>query len=87
MVKIFVALRFRISFNDSINASPRIRAHYEQLSEFERGRVIRLKEAGWANRRITRHMIRSDVVMRRFLQEWVDSGRYQRHDVTVDLRP
>ncbi|GFX20401.1 HTH_Tnp_Tc3_2 domain-containing protein [Trichonephila clavipes] len=36
----------------------RIRAHYEQLSEFERGRIIRLKEA-----------------------EWVESGRFQRHDV------
>ncbi|GFW04133.1 HTH_Tnp_Tc3_2 domain-containing protein [Trichonephila clavipes] len=34
----------------------RIRAYYEQLSEFERGRIIRLKEAGWTNRRIARHM-------------------------------
>ncbi|GFU19184.1 hypothetical protein TNCV_4397681 [Trichonephila clavipes] len=25
-----------------------IRAHYEQLSEFERGRIIGLKEGGWA---------------------------------------
>ncbi|GFX04580.1 hypothetical protein TNCV_901081 [Trichonephila clavipes] len=32
----------------------RIRAHYEQLSEFEGGRIIGLKEAGWANRRIVR---------------------------------
>ncbi|GFU10167.1 hypothetical protein TNCV_3449501 [Trichonephila clavipes] len=28
----------------------RIRAHYEQLLEFERGRIIGLKEGGWANR-------------------------------------
>ncbi|GFW61871.1 hypothetical protein TNCV_4668961 [Trichonephila clavipes] len=34
----------------------RIRAHFEQLSEFERGPIIGLKEAGWANRRIARHM-------------------------------
>ncbi|GFX65359.1 hypothetical protein TNCV_3169061 [Trichonephila clavipes] len=27
-----------------------IQAHYEQLSEFERGHIIELKEAGWANR-------------------------------------
>ncbi|GFT54683.1 integrase catalytic domain-containing protein [Trichonephila clavipes] len=33
----------------------RIRAHYEQLSEFERGRIIGQKEAGWANWRIARH--------------------------------
>ncbi|GFW19930.1 hypothetical protein TNCV_866361 [Trichonephila clavipes] len=38
----------------------RIRAHYEQLSEFERGRITGLKEAGWTNRRITRHMGRKD---------------------------
>ncbi|GFV59867.1 HTH_Tnp_Tc3_2 domain-containing protein [Trichonephila clavipes] len=57
----------------------RIRAHYEQLSEFERGRMVRLKEAGWANRRIFRHIGRSDVSIRRCWQEWVDNGRFQRH--------
>ncbi|GFW54314.1 HTH_Tnp_Tc3_2 domain-containing protein [Trichonephila clavipes] len=30
----------------------RVRAHYQQLSEFERGRIIGLKERRWANRRI-----------------------------------
>ncbi|GFT46570.1 transposable element Tc1 transposase [Trichonephila clavipes] len=30
----------------------RNRAHYKQLSEFERGRIIGLKEARWANWRI-----------------------------------
>ncbi|GFV37895.1 hypothetical protein TNCV_2663081 [Trichonephila clavipes] len=33
-----------------------IREHYEQLSEFERGLIIELKQAGWVNRRIARHM-------------------------------
>ncbi|GFU10304.1 transposable element Tcb1 transposase [Trichonephila clavipes] len=58
----------------------RIRAHYEQLSEFERGCFIRLKEAGWENRRIARHMGRSDTAIRSCWQEWVDSGRFQCHD-------
>ncbi|GFW20587.1 HTH_Tnp_Tc3_2 domain-containing protein [Trichonephila clavipes] len=58
----------------------RIRAHYEELSEFERDRVFGLKETGWANRRIARHMGRSDVAIRRCWQEWVDNGRFQRHD-------
>ncbi|GFX58534.1 HTH_Tnp_Tc3_2 domain-containing protein [Trichonephila clavipes] len=57
-----------------------IRAHYEQLSEFERGRSFELKEAGWANRRITRHMGRSDAAIRRSWQEWVKNGRFRRHD-------
>ncbi|GFW21658.1 hypothetical protein TNCV_4281731 [Trichonephila clavipes] len=37
----------------------RIPAHYEQLSEFERGRIIGLKKAGWVNRRIARHMVKA----------------------------
>ncbi|GFV68545.1 HTH_Tnp_Tc3_2 domain-containing protein [Trichonephila clavipes] len=48
--------------------------------QFERGRIIGLKEAGWANRRITRHMGRSDAVIRRFWQEWVVNGRFQLHN-------
>ncbi|GFW36137.1 uncharacterized protein TNCV_4930001 [Trichonephila clavipes] len=43
----------------------RIRAHDEQLSEFERGRIIGLKEGGWANRRFARHIGRSNAVFRR----------------------
>ncbi|GFU19140.1 HTH_Tnp_Tc3_2 domain-containing protein [Trichonephila clavipes] len=57
-----------------------VRAHYEQLSEFERNRIIELKEGGRANRRITRYMNRSDAVIRRCWQEWVENCRFQRHD-------
>ncbi|GFW84018.1 HTH_Tnp_Tc3_2 domain-containing protein [Trichonephila clavipes] len=57
-----------------------IRAHYEQLSVFERGRIIELKEGGWANQRIAGHMGRSDGPIRRCWQEWVGNGRFQRHD-------
>ncbi|GFU10835.1 hypothetical protein NPIL_497681 [Nephila pilipes] len=53
----------------------RIRAHYEQMSRFENGRIIGLKEARWANRRIARHMGLSDAAIRRYRQEWV-----QRHN-------
>ncbi|GFV93880.1 hypothetical protein TNCV_1811351 [Trichonephila clavipes] len=52
-----------------------IRAHSEQLSEFERG-IIGLKEGGWANQRIARHMGRSDAAIRRRTQEFVGSGRF-----------
>ncbi|GFS94555.1 HTH_Tnp_Tc3_2 domain-containing protein [Trichonephila clavipes] len=57
-----------------------IRAHDEQPSEFDRGRIIGLKEAGWTTRRIARHMGRSNVTIRRCWQEWVGSDRFQRHD-------
>ncbi|GFX74153.1 hypothetical protein TNCV_2911861 [Trichonephila clavipes] len=39
----------------------------------------RLKETGWANRRITHHTNRSDAAIRRYWQEWFDD-RFRRHD-------
>ncbi|GFY05581.1 HTH_Tnp_Tc3_2 domain-containing protein [Trichonephila clavipes] len=51
-----------------------------QASEFDRGRIIRLKEECWSNRRIARHMGRSDAAIRRCWQELVDNGRFQSHD-------
>ena len=58
----------------------RIRAHYKQISEFDRGRIIGLKEAGWTNRRIARHLSRSDATIRRCWQGWIENGRVQRQD-------
>ncbi|GFV04620.1 transposable element Tcb1 transposase [Trichonephila clavipes] len=57
-----------------------IRAHFEQLSEFERGRINEQKEAGWTNRRIACHMGRSDAAIRRCWQEWVENDRFQRYE-------
>ncbi|GFX03591.1 HTH_Tnp_Tc3_2 domain-containing protein [Trichonephila clavipes] len=65
----------------------RIRAHCEQLSEFERGRFIGMKETGWTNRRIARHMGRSDAAIRRCWQRWVDNGKFQRRpSATADRK-
>ncbi|UYV62219.1 Transposase, partial [Cordylochernes scorpioides] len=66
----------------SIVSMPRqkIRAHYEHMSEFETGRAIGLKEAGWSNRLIARHLCRSDAAIRRCWQKWVNNGRMQRQD-------
>ncbi|GFS60790.1 uncharacterized protein TNCV_2001821 [Trichonephila clavipes] len=57
----------------------RILAYCEQLSEFERDRIIGLKEGYWANRRIVRHAGPSDAAIIRCWQEW-DSGRFVHHD-------
>ncbi|GFU74542.1 uncharacterized protein TNCV_550811 [Trichonephila clavipes] len=56
-------------------------AHYEQLSEYERGHIIELKEAGWANRRIVRHLGRNDATIRRCWPERVNSGIFQCQNV------
>ncbi|GFU35591.1 HTH_Tnp_Tc3_2 domain-containing protein [Trichonephila clavipes] len=52
----------------------------QQLFEFERGRIIGLKEGGWANRRIARDMGRRDAAIIRCWQEWVNNGKFLRHD-------
>lgn len=57
-----------------------VREQYAQMSAFERGRMVGLKEAGWSNRRIARHLDRSDATIRRCWQEWVNHGRTQRRE-------
>ncbi|GFT68067.1 transposable element Tcb1 transposase [Trichonephila clavipes] len=56
----------------------RNRRQYEQLADFDRGRIIGLREAGWSNRRIGRHLGRSDMVVARCWQQWITEGRVYR---------
>ncbi|GFU38496.1 putative DD41D transposase [Trichonephila clavipes] len=60
------------------DASKRNRRQYEQLTDFDRGRIIGLREAGWSNRRIDRHLGRSDMVVARCWQQWITEGRVYR---------
>ncbi|GFU72302.1 transposable element Tcb1 transposase [Trichonephila clavipes] len=53
----------------------RNRRQYEQLTDFDRGRIIGLREAGWSKRRIGRHLGRSDMVVARCWQQWITEGR------------
>ncbi|GFW69901.1 HTH_Tnp_Tc3_2 domain-containing protein [Trichonephila clavipes] len=55
----------------------RNRRQYEQLTDFDRGRIIGLREAGWSNRRISRHL-GSDMVVARCWQQWITEGRVYR---------
>ncbi|GFT76895.1 transposable element Tcb1 transposase [Trichonephila clavipes] len=56
----------------------RNRRQYEQLTDFDRGRIIGLREAGWSNRRIGRHLGRNDMVNARCWQQWITEGRVYR---------
>ncbi|GFU44916.1 transposable element Tcb2 transposase [Trichonephila clavipes] len=40
----------------------RFRRQYEQLSQFERGRIIGMMEAGWSAKQVARQLGRSDCV-------------------------
>ncbi|GFX60245.1 transposable element Tcb1 transposase [Trichonephila clavipes] len=56
----------------------RFRRQYEQLPQFERGKIIAMMEAGWSARRVARQLGRSDCVVRRC---WASgSERYHLHE-------
>ncbi|GFV72159.1 transposable element Tc1 transposase [Trichonephila clavipes] len=63
----------------------RNRRQYEQLTDFDRGRIIGLREAGWSNRRIGRHLGRSDMVVARCWQHWITEGRVYRRGGGQDV--
>ncbi|GFX91231.1 HTH_Tnp_Tc3_2 domain-containing protein [Trichonephila clavipes] len=52
----------------------RNRRQYEQLTDFDRGCIIGLREAGGSNRRIGRHLGWSDMVVARCWQQWITEG-------------
>ncbi|GFY11150.1 transposable element Tcb2 transposase [Trichonephila clavipes] len=49
----------------------RFRRQYEQLSQFERERIIGMTEAGWSARRVARQLGRYDCVVRRCWDQWI----------------
>ncbi|GFY23939.1 hypothetical protein TNCV_4896201 [Trichonephila clavipes] len=50
------------------------RRHYEQLSDFERRRILSLTESGWSNRRVGHRVGRSDMAVARFWLQWITKG-------------
>ncbi|GFX01651.1 transposable element Tcb2 transposase [Trichonephila clavipes] len=51
---------------------------YEQLSQFERGRIIGMMEAGWSARRVAYQLGRSDCVVRKCLDQWIREMSFTR---------
>ncbi|GFX06467.1 transposable element Tcb2 transposase [Trichonephila clavipes] len=56
----------------------RFRRQYEQLSQFERGRIISMMEAGWSARRVARQLRRSDCVVRKCWYQWMRDTSFTR---------
>ncbi|GFV13590.1 transposable element Tcb2 transposase [Trichonephila clavipes] len=54
----------------------RFQRQYEQLSQFERKRIIGIMEAGWSARRVARQLGRSDCVMRCW-EQWIRETSFQ----------
>ncbi|GFS61747.1 uncharacterized protein TNCV_2169671 [Trichonephila clavipes] len=56
----------------------RFRRQYEQMSQFERGRMIGMMEARWSARRVARQLGRSDSVVKRCWDQWIREMSYTR---------
>ncbi|GFT02106.1 transposable element Tcb2 transposase [Trichonephila clavipes] len=56
----------------------RFRSQYEQLSQFERGRIIGMMEAGWSARRVARQLGHTDCVVRRCWDKWIREMSFTR---------
>ncbi|KAJ4451844.1 hypothetical protein ANN_03322 [Periplaneta americana] len=44
---------------------------FTQLTEFQRGRIIGMREAGWSNWRIAKYLRRSDQTVRMCWHQWM----------------
>ncbi|GFV93967.1 transposable element Tcb2 transposase [Trichonephila clavipes] len=56
----------------------RFRRQYEQLSQFERGKIIDKIEVGWSPRHDTLQFGRSDCVVRRCWDQWMREMSFTR---------
>ncbi|GFW74697.1 transposable element Tcb2 transposase [Trichonephila clavipes] len=56
----------------------RFRRQYEQLSQFEKGRIIGMMEAGWSAGRVARQLGHSDCDVRRCWAQWIREMSFTR---------
>ncbi|GFX15966.1 transposable element Tc1 transposase [Trichonephila clavipes] len=56
----------------------RARRHFSQLSELERGLIIRMKTAGWSTRRVGGQLDRSECAVRNCWEQWTREGTHAR---------
>ncbi|GFV35908.1 uncharacterized protein TNCV_2866671 [Trichonephila clavipes] len=54
----------------------RVRRHFSQLSEFERGLIIGMKTAGWSTRRVAGLVDRSECAVRSCWEQWTREGTH-----------
>ncbi|GFX08748.1 transposable element Tcb2 transposase [Trichonephila clavipes] len=56
----------------------RFRRQYEQLSQFQKERMIGMMEAGWSHRRVAHQLGFSDCVVRRCWDQWIRKMSFTR---------
>ncbi|GFX29456.1 transposable element Tcb2 transposase [Trichonephila clavipes] len=56
----------------------RARRHFSQLSESERGLIIRMKTAGWSTRQVAGQEDQSECAVRNCWEQWTQEGTHVR---------
>ncbi|GFU50971.1 transposable element Tcb1 transposase [Trichonephila clavipes] len=56
----------------------RVRRHFSQLSEFERGLLIGMKTAGWSTRRVAGQVDSSECAVRNYWEQWTRENTHAR---------
>ncbi|GFU73300.1 transposable element Tcb2 transposase [Trichonephila clavipes] len=56
----------------------RARRHLSQLSEFERGMIIRMKIEGWSTRRVVGQVALLECAVRNCWEQWTREGSHAR---------
>ncbi|GFX58050.1 transposable element Tcb2 transposase [Trichonephila clavipes] len=64
----------------------RFRRQYKKLSQFEKGRIIDMMEAGWSARREACQLGLSDCVVRRCWNQWIREMSFTRRPGSGCLR-
>ncbi|GFS55124.1 transposable element Tc3 transposase [Trichonephila clavipes] len=64
----------------------RARRHFSQLSEFERGLIIRMKTAGWTTHRVAGQVDRSECAVRNCWEQWTREGTHTRKTGSGETR-
>ncbi|GFV41531.1 uncharacterized protein TNCV_3626831 [Trichonephila clavipes] len=59
------------------------RRQYDQLSQFERGRIIGMMEAGRSARRVARQLGLSDCAVRRCWDQWIQEMSFTRRPGSI----
>ncbi|GFS54081.1 transposable element Tcb1 transposase [Trichonephila clavipes] len=59
-------------------AVKRVRRHFSQLSEFERGLIIGMKTAGWSTCRVAGQVDHSEYAVRNCWKQWTREGTHTR---------
>ncbi|GFV02347.1 uncharacterized protein TNCV_855691 [Trichonephila clavipes] len=59
---------------------------YDQLSQFERRRIIGMMEAGWSARTVARQLGLSDFVVKRCWDQWIRKMSFTRRPCSRRLR-